>query len=362
MKLRQLLGMHTSLSAAVGFGWALIVPYFISLGFNEVDILLYFLSFFTFPLIWFRVTRNWKIKNYLTFGLMTRATCFILAMSVTESWHMILVGIFFSFIMTDYWAVYNTLVEDNTKKENRAFINSLVMGIVPVVNMFTPIVAGYIADQHGFFWMLATGFVLMSIPVALSRGMSSKRMLMNLWRANHNNRHIYEVMFLEGFSNAAGWAIPMFVTLKFVTTNMEFGTFFSYLALLGVISSLILSKRSDKKGQRRKYITPVMIMNGIGLIIAGFADSFLMWTIGLSIYNIFLRIEWPVTWAMVTESTRSIGDAMIAREFWLNVGRATMIAITTLAVVSNLDIQFSLVIGGIGYLLFPVFMKFRKLG
>lgn len=354
--------MHTGLAIAGSLGWVLVVPYFFSLGFNELDILLYFISFFTVPLITLSITRNWRIKNYLTFGLGVRALCFIAAMWIVHPIQLMLIGAMFSFIISDYWTIYNTLVEDQTVKGNRAFINGIVMSIIPLVNIVTPVIAGAIADRYGFFWLLLIGFLLMLIPIYLARGMGEKRMLIDLFRAEHNNKHIREIMFLEGFADAAGWMIPAFVTLQFISNNFEYGSFFSYLALVGAVSGILLGRRSDRTGERGKYIVPVMLINGIGMIIAGFANSFLLWVVGLSIYKFFVQIEWPFTWAMITDSAKGIGDAMIAREFWLNSGRVSLVALTSIWVFYSGELQFGLVIGGLAFLVFPVFMKIKKLG
>ncbi len=350
------------MALAVSIGWSLIVPYFLSLGFSEMDVLMYFITSFAVPLIVLPVVRNWRIKNYLTFGLSMRALCFLGAMYIVSPIQLVLIGAMFSFIITDYWVIYNTLVEDKTVRGNRAFINSIAMSILPIINVFGPALAGVVADSYGFRWLLLTGFLIMLIPIILSRKMGEKRILLDLARAEHNNWHIQEMMFFEGFANAAGWAIPMFVTLRFVSSNFEFGSFFSYLALIGIASALLLGKHSDRSGKRKEYLFPIMVLNGIGLIIAGTAGSFALWALGLSMYAFLIRIEWPFTWAMVTDSAKGVSDAMLAREFWLNSGRMSLLVLTGIWMAFFGDIQAGLVLGGIGYLLFVVFMWARGIG
>ena len=362
MKLRELLTMQTSFSLAASFGWALIVPYFISLGYSQIDVLMYTLSFFTFSLITLQFTRNWKIKNYLTFGLIMRTITFLVAMKVVHPLQLMLIGIFFSFIITDYWIIYNRLIQDTTKKTNRAFISGITMSIFPIVGIVAPVMAGYVADNFGFFWLLLGGALLMPIPIYLSRKMSDKRMLINLCRAEHNNPQIREIMFIEGFADASSWVIPPFVILTFVTSNLEFGSFFSYLALVGAVSAILLGRRSDREGKRGKYIVPIVLINGLALIVAGLSNSLLMWAIALSVNSLVKQVEWPFTWAMVTDSAKGIGDAMIVREYWLNAGRMCLIVLTIATVVFMGDIKYGLIIGGFAYSLFPVFMKLRKLG
>ena len=187
-------------------------------------------------------------------------------------------------------------------------------------------------------------------------------MLMDISRADKNNKIIREVMFLEGFANAAAWVIPMFITLQFVTNNFEYGSFFSYLALVGAISAIVLGRKSDKTGKRAKYIAPIMMFNGIALVIAGLAGDFVTWSIALGANSFLTRLEWPFTWAMVTDVAKGIGDAMIAREFWLNAGRTTCLLIITAMMLLNIDMQLGLIVGGMGSLAFPLFMKKRRLG
>ena len=362
MNLKQLIGMHLSLASAVAFGWWLFVPYLASLGFTQLDIMLSLLVFFSFTLPVMAVTRNWKIKNYLMFGLGMRALCFIMALWIFHPMMLLIIGMTFTFIITDYWAVFNALFEEGTETKNRAFLNSIVMGIIPLAQIILPVTAGFLADIYGFEWLFIAGFLMMLPGIYIARKAGNKRMEYDVFKAIKANPKIREVMFLEGFADGVAWGIPLVVTLQFVSSNLEFGGFFSYLGIVGAISALLLGKRSDKKGVRWRYIKPVMWLSAAALMIAGIANNLLVWSIALGATSFLNKLEWPFTWAMVTESSKDFKSAMIAREFWLNAGRMSSLLLAIGCLVFLGNVQLGLVIGSFGFLLFPYFMKKRRLG
>ncbi|MCK4326999.1 MAG: MFS transporter [Candidatus Diapherotrites archaeon] len=362
MAIKKLVALNAAFTAAVGLGWTLFVPYLVSLGYSYLDVMLFFAAFFSSALFVMLFTRNWKIKNYLTLGLGTRALTFLAVTQVSHHFHLFLVAIIYSFIMTDFWVVYNSLVEKQTTKHNRAFTNSIVMGAGLFVNIIAPVAAGVIASQYGFHWAFAAGFLAMLPTIYLARGLGEKRRRIDLFPALKSNKRVQEIIFLEGFAHGASWIIPMVVTLQFVTGVVEFGAFFAYLALAGAVSALFLGKKSDKDGNRGRYITPVMVFSGIALAAAGFADSLLFWAVAMGASRFVDSIKWPFTWTLITESAKTIEEGMLVREFWLNSGRMASIMVTVACLAFFGSVQYGLVFGGAAAMLFPVAMKLRKLG
>ncbi|MFC2175054.1 MFS transporter, partial [archaeon] len=256
MAIKKLVALNAVFTLAVGLGWTLFVPYLVSLGYSHLDVMLFFATFFSASLLVMAVTRNWKTKNYLTFGLGLRALTFLAATQVSHHFHLYLIALIYSVIMTDFWVVYNSLVQNRTTHSNRAFTNSVVMGAGFLVNIIAPAAAGIIAGQYGFNWAFAAGFLAMLPAIWLARGLGEKRMHISLFKSLKSNKRLQEITFLEGFAHGASWIIPMIVTLQFITGVVEFGSFFSYLALIGAGSALFLTKKSDKGGKRGTYITP----------------------------------------------------------------------------------------------------------
>ena len=359
--MKEILGLTASFNVAVGLAWILFVPYLISLGYTALDVVLFYTVLFASSMLAMALTRNWKTKNYMTFGLTMRACTLAAAIFVSHSFHLFLIAIMFSFVLSDYWVVFNSLAEHHTKKTNRAFRNSMIMGVGPAVNIVVPLIAGLVAESHGFFWLFAVGSILMVIPIYLTRSTGEKRIKMNLLQSDSDNSRVREAVFLEGITAGTVWVIPLVITLEFVSGTFEFGAFFSYLALAGAVSALAIGRRSDHEGKRNKYIIPVMRLRGAAIILAGLANSFLMWFVAMGATRYLGSIKWPFTWTLVTESADNIEEAMLAREFWLNVGRLFSMFTTVACLMLFGSVQYGLVVGGLASIAFPTVMKFRKL-
>jgi len=360
MDVKRLLTMQAILSVAMTLAGAMFVPYLVSLGYTSLEIVLLYVVYFAVPVGMLALARNWRIKNYMLFGLAVRAASYLLMIWADQPL-MILATSVSAIMITDYWVIFNTLYEESTRKGNRVFLNNAALSLFPIAGMFIPIIAAWLADTQGYWILFVGGVVLMLPAFYIAAKAGERRINIDLLKADRENTRIREVVLLEGFADGTIWIVPSLVTLTFVTGNIEFGAFFSYLGLAGVASAFIMGKLSDQSGKRHSYISVITILHGIALLVSGFANTLWVWALAMGADTILDRLQWPFTWALTAETGADTASIMVAREFWLNVGRliASVATVACFFVLGNVQQVF--ILGGIALLFYPVFMRLRKL-
>lgn len=133
-----------------------------------------------------------------------------------------------------------------------------------------------------------------------------------IWKAITDWRVLaFSVVYFGIGSISYGLAFFMPQIVKsFGLTNMQTGFVAAIPALLGVITMIYWSRRSDKTGERRLHTTSALALAGIGMLIAAFFVDPYMRMLGLCLASMGVYAALPVFWTLPTAFLSGLAAAV----------------------------------------------------
>jgi hypothetical protein len=166
---------------------------------------------------------------------------------------------------------------------------------------------------------------------------------------------------LEGFWQGVTWISIPWITFSFMKSGLEYGSFLSYLGLAGAFAVLLLCRMSDLHKNRMAFIVPITILLSLFTMSSGLTDSFGGWIIINGLISFFVAMTSPFTISVILDKVKDVKDAMVSREFFLNIGRISgvFVVITCLGLFNSL--KYSLIIAGLAFMLYPIVLRMKRL-
>jgi predicted MFS family arabinose efflux permease len=158
--------------------------------------------------------------------------------------------------------------------------------------------------------------------MASNKAIKFRRFDYHIWDSLRSLRRYRLLFFLQGVWEAAGFIGIPILTLIFVRTEMRLGLFLSYLGALSVVSTIVLSRLSDRRGSRTVFIYPALIAAGTATVCLSLGGTFLWWVILAGIFNFLNIISLPFLIAVALDSEVTGINMWAGRELLLNLGRS----------------------------------------
>jgi len=183
----------------------------------------------------------------------------------------------------------------------------------------------------------------------------------NIFEAVKKFKKLSPLIFFEGvWSSITGLTIPL-VTLLLVQEKISYGLFLSYLGVFGGFSSLIIGGISDRVRKRALFIQAISIPLGLSALLTAFGGSFVEWMIFAALVSMLTFMLLPFTYTLVGDiSTNNIGEAIVARELFLNFGRVLGGCIMLAGFLLYNDIKATLIVASAVLLAYPFIVSFAK--
>lgn len=302
--------------------------YFSNLGLNLAQIILSSIGIYFVPILLLPILSKVDSKKFIPIGFAT----FGLAAAVLLFWNsfyapfvartIIGLGIIF------FWMPFNTMFYEFSKN-NAAFLGSIYYSIGPVLSLVLPAFSGIIAAGYGYslVFEISSIFFILS-AVAIIKITEQKEYKYDLWKAIGTIKGLRTLFFIEGFS--INTIIPVTLSamiLLYFNEPIAFGALISGATLFSIAASLITAKFSDKSGERRIYIIASALGFLIAAILTSISTSAEAFFLGFSIIGFFRGILLPLPLAIAVDKSKDIAQTMIAREFFLNIGRVALVGL-----------------------------------
>ncbi|NOZ81380.1 MAG: hypothetical protein GXP63_06950 [DPANN group archaeon] len=303
------------------FSWAIFPVYLLANGYSFIDLVLFYLvAFFTTIVVQtFFHTRG--MKRIITRGLFLRLIMVLLLVHLFFRWQLWLLAIIYGTFWSFFWVVYNIRYFELTTEGGTAFASAILASIGPIVSVLVPLLTGLLSGVIGF----QTSFLL-SIPFLFAswyafKKLPAKNAEYNIVRALASMQNLKRLLFIDGFWQASYYVLIPIITLSYVHSPLGFGAFLSYLGIIGVLASFVLSRLADRYRNRSIFIYPATIFMAAFTIAAAFTDSFWGWLIVVGLFSFFRGIASPLMMTVVIDSKKDLHDAMLGRTYLLMVGR-----------------------------------------
>lgn len=345
------------------FGWTLSSLYFVSVGYSFLDIAIYFAMSFITSVLTIIALKDFHSTRLMRAGLILKFLVFATAAYIYINPLLLVSEIMQGMMSIFYWMPMNIHFFRHKKEGKNASHSGLYFIMWPIVSTILPAVAGIVADKYGMATVFFSAAALVVPAIALSfMAKESSHIHISFDRFTEHTKGIKTLLFLQGIWEGIDWTVVPLVTLSFVTGVVGFGAFYSYLGFFGIVAFFIAGRASDKMKKRAIFLYPVTIAMAICTILSGLSATFFAWGVFRGAVSFLVNIFSPFCMTVVVDTSKSLEESMIAREFLLNFGRALGAAIVALMLAMSLPIQHALVVSGAILLLHPLFLREKKKG
>lgn len=347
------------------FAWGFTFLYFIGMGFSYEQIL--FFNIVTYVGVMAGVLvmgrRTIRAYAYIKAAIILVAATYLLVYLLSNTTQFYLLAIVSGLVMPLFWIPFNVLYFRMRKRDTIASMSGVSFMVFPVLGAILPLFSGAFTMFFGLRNLFAVAAVVSLLPLAYAVKTQTKtKIKFDLRKAVYASRRVQGITLVEGVWQGVDWvAVPLF-TLYFIKEGFRYGAFLSYIGLAGAIAALLLCKLSDRmRRDRAKFVLPVVTLTGLFTVLSGATHTLGYWLIMRGIVGFLAAVTAPFTMSVLIDKSRSIKDTIIARELFLNLGRILGVLIVAVVYVQTKAIQTSLVISGLIFMLYPVFVIKNRL-
>ncbi|MCK4550471.1 MAG: hypothetical protein KAT91_00810 [Candidatus Aenigmarchaeota archaeon] len=347
------------------FVFSILFLYLFKTGFSNLEIAVFSTLRFAAAALVLIFLKNVKFRRTITLGIIFKSlylasfAYFIAGFEVLQLYATaIIVGI----VLFIFWVPYNIRFFSFGNKENNAFMGSIIFLLWPMLNVFLPAAAGFIARDFGFRALFFSAAAINILALVFVKRTGKDRLLhFDIKKALKNTEGVRTLNMLEGIFEGILWTAVPLATISFITAEVDYGLFFSYLGLFGALAAVVLARMSDKMKKRTIFIYPTVILLGISTILAAFSNTLILWAIANAAIAFIWALVAPFQVAVVLDKSKNLVDAMASREFFMNLGRVMggFAAIVSLILFGLLE--YSLVLAGITMFLYVHVLHTKKL-
>ncbi len=214
-------------------------------------------------------------------------------------------------------SMFSILPRDKTGSGSAMFFNLLVLvGIIAPI--FSAVVAGwsmYALLALSVCFALLAGF-LTRVPAPIRVDFSLRESLAEV----HNLRL---PIFLHGVHESMSYIIPLF-TLTLLPEFLEFGSFGTAMALVGVVVSHVVGRFSDRLKTKKKFVS--LCAFALAAVTALYAlpvfqTGIVLWATLNIVNNIIDQIYDQTSVAFILDQASSLVKSIFGRELYMNMGR-----------------------------------------
>ncbi len=226
-----------------------------------------------------------------------------------------------------FYVFYNVAHFRETPKEKTGTSSSLMFSIPVLIGVVTPLLAGIVMSRYGnLIWVFS--FLFFVASVSLIKIQLNFRMRFSIKNALNELKPTRAYLFLEGVWEALQFGFIPFFTLKFIHTLLGYGTFLSYMALIGAVAGLLLGPLTDRLKRRAVFMYPITIFMGlITLFFIKASGDIILWIIAVGLVQFVLPLFWNVLLSLIVDIHENIELAMVGREICLAAGKFVGLAL-----------------------------------
>lgn len=346
----------------VAFSWSFVYMYLLSAGFSLPDIFLSKLAGYGAAVASLLMFRRLPAGKAMAAGFLAFALELFVLPFIRTPQELILLGVFDGITFPLFWVPYNTIYFKLGRGGESAFLAGLLFLTGPVLGVLAPVMGGVVLDQYGYLPVFFIGgAVLLAAGAYWWRRTEYGVLEVAARRAWSLGRDIRELVFIQGFWQAADWLCVSIFTLTFLTSGASYGGFLSAVAVAGAFATLYLCRRSDRTGSRAKYIHLSVIVSALATILSAYSWDLASWFAVRVVVGFFSSVSNPFMTSVVLDRVKDIGEGMYLREIMLNLGRAAGI-VSVIACYTLLgDYRRAFIVSGLALLAYSAIVEYRSL-
>ncbi len=230
--------------------------------------------------------------------------------------------------MIFFWIPFNYIFFNTTKKETSGTDSAFFFNSTALLGFFTPLLGAFLIWLGGFtllFSLASLAYLLLG--AYLYSHLSKENFTVRFLDYVPKFKGLKTITFLEGALQFFPGIIIGVYTLLFFETPSAYGYFLSYLGVISLVVALVVSHHSDRQQKRLGYLFPLFLLMALSIIVLISAHSTTYWIIAVGIFSLLYNVSMPLRSAVSMDVKDVNFGFWKAREFFLNLGRATTLGI-----------------------------------
>jgi MFS family permease len=242
----------------------------------------------------------------------------------------LIVGCAFGLFYPLFWTPCNILMAHLTEKGDRGVTYGAFFFIWPLATFIAPFIGGLVIGYVSYQALYVLGIVILlltGVVVAAYRNYIPKNQVMKIRLDAIGKRNVIAVLGEGGFEGVF-WIDVILITYIFSQDEVQIGAVFSLFGLAAGLMGIIQGKVSDKIQNRRFFSSlsaiasiPCVILIYLSTSLESFAFANGLLEFACFVFPVFI-------FAILTDRLEETkNDSVLGREFLLDIGRVSSIAI-----------------------------------
>ena len=243
------------------------------------------------------------------------------------------VGICFGLFYPLFWTPFNILMAQMTEKTDRGVTYGAFFFVWPVATFFAPFLGGLVIGYANYQLLFALGIAIIAttaVMVVAYRKYIPRDQVMKIRLSAIGWRNVVAVLGEGGFEGIF-WIDVVLIAWMFSQDEVSLGALFSLFGLSAGVMAIIFGKISDKIQNRRLFSTVSALASIPCIVLVYLATSIEQYAVANGLLE-FACFMFPVfLFAILTDKLEEAkNDSVLGREFLLDIGRASTIAVLVL--------------------------------
>ncbi|MBM3309565.1 MAG: hypothetical protein FJY77_04855 [Candidatus Altiarchaeales archaeon] len=346
----------------IALGWSFALLFYFALKFTPTQIAVYYVLYYLTMLSALLLFRKHKTFSLIKVSFVFMFIGFFLMSNLSNETMFYLIAVVFGLTSAFFWVAYNITYFSFKGESNTALLSGFMFLIASLLNTIVPLFSGIVVDAFGFRMLFLMSMALALVALAYASGLKDSSMSdLELHKTLKPAKGVRTLVCLEGFWQGITWISIPLITFSFMKSGLEYGSFLSYLGLVGALAVLLLCRISDLHKNRMAFIVPITILLSLASIASGLTDSFGGWIAVNGLISFFAALTSPFTISVILDKIKDVRDAMVSRELFLNIGRISGVFVLIISLSLFNSLKYSLIIAGLAFMLYPVVLKLKKL-
>lgn len=342
-------------------GWNLIFIFLKEIGLSVSEMLLFvavtYATYLFLSMVMKRLSSNRSIK----ISLIVRAISFLLLISVFSRLQIYVAAALTGVITMMYWIPFNIKVQNATEKRESAFKSGLTSVVAPTLTAVITLAGAGLVEHYGYpFLFIAAAFMMILAYFYVDKTGPHFEIALSISKGLKSVARVKSLFYIQGFWEGFFWfTIPM-ITLSFTNSVTMFGAFLTYVAIFGIIATLLVARMSDKKRNRVAFIVPIFLLTAFFMVVSYLATDFVVWTLLNSGIAFFSAMMAPFMGAVLKDKIEDVHNGVFGREILLNAGRLSACIVMAITILLG-EFKISLLLAAIAIVMYVVFLFREKI-
>jgi MFS family permease len=293
------------------------------------------------PIVFF--INQWDTRKFLRLGVLASIGA-SLSLLFYSPYSYLLFGIFSGLILGLFWVSFNYCFFAGSADHQHAKDSSLYFILGPLVGIVMPPLGALVIDSFSYHVLFSITCVAMFIPFLLIHGKYFDHKETIIFK--DADRAFSGIRLIAFFDGALHFFQGHFLTiyiLLFLKTEYEFGSLLSYLAIISLSVSFVLSYVSDKYKKRTQILYPLLLLMATIIMLIPSIKNLALLVPVIGLYAVLDNLSLPIRFAThIDMGTKDTGFWRMS-EFYGNIGRTILFALAAFFLyIGNYWVPFAL--------------------